>query len=72
MKTCGAVAVQLNALLSLALDRIISHRLRGNPRGGLASLRRCGGLMAVGGPTGLLLVVVIHIVKTSNVSSSVY
>jgi len=66
------MAVQLNALLTLALDRIISHRLRGNPRGVLACLRQLGGLMAVGGTTGLLLVGVIHILKTSKVSSSMY
>ena len=60
------MAVQLNVLLTLALDRIISHRIRGNPRGGLASLRRCGGLMAVGGTPGLLLEGVIHILKVSK------
>jgi len=66
------VALQLNALLTLALDRIISHRLRGNPRGGCPVCGGGGGLMAVGGTTGLLLVGIIHILKTSKVSSSVY
>ena len=36
------MAVQLNALLTLALDRIISHRLRGNPRGGVGPSEAVG------------------------------